>query len=191
MKRPTKEAIAERIIKAVTTTVATQGIGSANMATVAKTAQISAGTLYLHYESKEDMLQQVYLHIKRDFHAKLMAPTRGVSAKQAVSGMWHALLTFQHQDPHAFLFLETTGAAQVLTQTQKTEIAPMQTEVESVIRSAIDQNVISPPSLGVAINILIGPALHLARKHALAGTRIPQDEADQTFDMVWRSLGGL
>lgn len=187
MKRPTKDAVYERIVQAVTDTVAAQGIGATSMAAVARAAKVSAGTLYLHFASKEEMLQSVYLKLKLEFHANLMQAASG-GTRQAISGMWHALLDFQQTQPNGFLFLEYAGAAQVLTLEQRAEVAPLQGEVNAVVQRAIDEGVISVPSLAVAATLLIGPAMQLARTHAISGTPIPDDEATQTFDRIWLSL---
>ena len=187
MKRPSKDAVYERIVQAVTDTVAAQGIGATSMAAVARTAKVSAGTLYLHFASKEEMLQAVYLKLKLAFHANLMAAATG-EPRQAISGMWRALLRFQQDQPNGFLFLEYAGAAQVLAPEQKAEVAPLQGEVNAVIQRAIDAGVITVPSLAVAATLLIGPAMQLARTHAIAGTQIPEAQATETFDRIWRSL---
>ncbi|MEM5494257.1 TetR/AcrR family transcriptional regulator [Hoeflea sp. AS16] len=187
MKRPSKDAVHERIVRAVIETVAAQGIGATSMASVARAAKVSAGTLYLHFASKEEMLQSVYLKLKRGFHAKLMASATG-EPRQAIAGMWRALVDFQQDQPDAFLFLEYAGAAQVLTPEQKAEVAPLQGEVNAVIEHAIASGAISVPSVQVAANLLIGPAMQLARTHALAGTPVPEAEANQTFDRIWLGL---
>ena len=187
MKRPTRDAVYERIVQAVTETVAASGIGATSMAAVARAARVSAGTLYLHFASKEEMLQSVYLKLKREFHASLMAAATG-DARQAIYGMWRALLAFQHDQPNGFLFLEYAGAAQVLTPDQKAEVAPLQGEVNAVVQRAIDEGIITVPSLAVAATLLIGPAMQLARTHAIAGTPVPDAEAAQTFDRIWLGL---
>ncbi|WP_340160924.1 TetR/AcrR family transcriptional regulator [uncultured Hoeflea sp.] len=187
MKRPTKDAVQERIVEAVIDTVAAQGIGATSMAAVARAAKVSAGTLYLHFASKEEMLQSVYLKLKLAFHADLMKAASG-DARQAIAGMWRALLAFQQDQPNGFLFLEYAGAAQVLTPEQKARVAPLQGEVNAVIQRAIDEGIIKVPSLSVAATLLIGPAMQLARTHAIAGTPVPADEANQTFDRIWMSL---
>ncbi len=190
MKRPTKEQVQDRIVKAVIETVAQQGIGATSMALVARAAQVSAGTLYLHFTSKEDMLQQVYLRLKHAFHADLMSASAAPTHRDAICGMWWAVLEFHKKNPDGLLFLEYAGAAQVLTQEQKNQVAPLQDDVHAVLQRAIDDKAMTPPSLEVAVNLLIGPALHLARKYALTKERIPAPEAQQTFDRVWACLGG-
>ena len=72
MPRPTKDQVFEKIKAAVVTVVARNGIGATSVGEIAKLAQISAGTIYLHFENKDDMLQQVYLRIKQEFHFVLM-----------------------------------------------------------------------------------------------------------------------
>ena len=189
MARPTKDQIEARIIAAVTQTAAADGIGATSMAAVARAARVSAGTLYLHFSSKEDMLQQVYLRLKHAFHAQLMQAAHDApDPRAAIEAMWRALLAFQQADPNAFLFLEYAGAAQVLTEAQKSGVAPLQQEVNAILQRALDAGILTVPSLDIAVTLLIGPALQLARRHALAGTPVPDIEARQTFERIWTCL---
>ncbi len=189
MKRPEKSTTEDRIFAAVIDIGATQGIGATSMAAVAKAARVSAGTLYLHFPSKDDMLQAVYLRLKHAFHSQLMAATGQASPGDDLAGMWHALLAFQASMPNAILFLETAGAAQILTDDQKRHVAGYQQEVNAVIAKAIKAGAITV-GLEVAITVLVGSALHLARRHALLAQAVPEAEAAQTFAAVWHGLGG-
>ena len=188
MKRQPQEEVQTRIVNAVTKVAAERGIGATSMANVAKAARVSAGTLYLHFASKEDMLQKAYLSVKHAFHDKLTKAIQDAKTPEiAIKTLWHALLEFQTAQPAAFLYLEYAGAAQVLTEAQRALVAPLQQDVNAPIRQAIERGTIAV-SLDIATNLLIGSAMHLARKHALAGTAIPTDEADQTYDRVWAAL---
>ncbi|MBU2981781.1 TetR/AcrR family transcriptional regulator [Lentibacter algarum] len=188
MKRKPQEEVQTRIVNAVTKVASERGIGGTSMANVAKAARVSAGTLYLHFASKEDMLQKAYLSVKHAFHDKLMQSIQDAKTPEiAIKALWNALLEFQTARPTAFLYLEYAGAAQVLTEAQRAQVAPLQQDVNEPIRLAIEQGTITV-SLDIATNLLIGSAMHLARKHALAGTAIPADEADQTYARVWAAL---
>ena len=191
MKRAPKEVVQDRITQAVVDTAAAKGIGATSMVLVAKAAKVSAGTLYLHFESKDDMLQKSFLRLKTELHARLMEQANAApTAKDAIRAVWVEMIRFQAERPSGFLFLEYAGAAQVLTPEQVAQVAPLQLEVNAVVQRAIDDGTITVADLQVALNILIGPALYLARKHTMAGTAVPADEIENTFSRLWQSLGG-
>ncbi len=188
MTRATKKEMLERIVDAVVRVAVDKGIGAAGMADIAKAAKVSAGTLYLHFDTKGDMLQATYLRIKQDFHARLMQAAEADGSEVVIRAMWENTLTFLQERPDHFLFLEYAGAAQVLTPDQKALVAPLQAEVNALIQTAIDDGTLDDMPLGVAVNLLIGPAMHLARKAAMAGTPPNRKEVDQTFARLWACL---
>lgn len=188
MPRPTKDQVFEKIKAAVVTVVARNGIGATSVGEIAKLAQISAGTIYLHFENKDDMLQQVYLRIKQEFHFVLMQAKSADGPRDVVRGMWLNLFMFLQHRPNDFLYLEYAGAAQVLTPAQKALVAPLQAEVGALLQRALDDAGLSHVALDIAETLLIGPAMHLARKAVLSETTPSPKEVDETFDRVWSSL---
>lgn len=188
MPRLPQPDLLDNIRAAVVQVVASKGIGAAGVAEIAKTARISPGTIYLHFASKDDLLQQTYLHIKRDFHARMMAAATGPGSAAIIRGMWFSLFDYLRTQLLDYRFLEYAGAAQVLTAEQRAAIAPLQGEINSLLQAAMDDGTIQPMSLTVATSLLMGPATHLARIASLAEKRPAQAEIDQTFDRLWSSL---
>lgn len=188
MPRLTKDQVFDKIRSAVVTVVAHNGIGAASVGEIAKVAQVSAGTIYLHFENKDDMLQQVYLRIKRAFHGTLMQARSETAPRDLIRAMWLHLFAFLQTRPNDFLYLEYAGAAQVLTPDQKATIAPLQAEVNALLQQALDDAGLSHVALDIAETLLIGPAMHLARKAVLSERNPSPKEVDETFDRVWASL---
>lgn len=57
------------------------------MAAVANVAKVSAGTLYLHFASKEDMLQKVYLELKRELYSEFMTAAEPSDQRESIAGI--------------------------------------------------------------------------------------------------------
>ncbi len=177
----------KRIHDAIVAETAEKGIGAVAMLPIAKRAKVSAGTLYNRFESKEDMLQQTYLQIKHRYHGDLMQVDDGPS-DQVIRQLWTNFFAFIQARPQELLFLEYAGAAQLLTNAQRAEIAPLQDEVSGLIQKALDDGTMRPIPLTVAIDLLMGPALSLARRHALAGGTADPTEIETTFETLWLGL---
>lgn len=178
----------DQIRAAVVQIAACKGIGATNMADIAKLAKVSPGTLYLRFENKEDLLQKTYLAIKTEFHANLMQAATATGSAAILRAMWMQLFDFLQARPLDFLFLEYAGAAQIMTPDQRAQIAPLQAEVDALIQTAIDDGTLRQMPLGVAINLLIGPAMMLARRAALDGNPASSIEIDLTFSTLWAAL---
>lgn len=187
-RKLSKEQIEANIAQAVVDEVAEFGIGSASVGAIAKRAKVSPGTIYLHFENKDDMLQQIYLQIKTEFHSIMVAAADELSSESMIKRMWFDLFKFASDHPNYFLFIEHTGAAQVLTKEQSNSIAYMVGDITEMITRAIDDKTLAPLPVQTHIVMLVGPALHMARTAILNG-RIPDfAEINLTFDRVWLSI---
>ncbi len=85
------------------------GIGRATVDDVAARAEVSKGTIYLYYQSKEELLA----HLLLEGLAKLVAELetvcarreRGSSAESCVRQLAHAYFDFAQHEPHYFRLL--------------------------------------------------------------------------------------
>jgi AcrR family transcriptional regulator len=190
MKRPSQEAIKERIRNGLVYVVAKRGIGGTSIGAVAKEAGVSAGTIYLHFEDKADLLQKVYLEIKAEFHGIMVAAKQEADSKAMIHRMWQDMFHFTTAHPLDFLFIEYAGAAQVLTEDQTRHVAGFQVEIAAMLQRAIDDGTLAKLPVTTVTTLLVAPAMHLARMGVLNDTPIDTNQIDLTFERVWLAIAG-
>ena len=190
MKRPSQDAIRERIRGGLVRVVAKMGIGGTSITAVAKEAGVSAGTIYLHFEDKADLLQKVYLQIKTEFHSIMVAANQEADSKAMIHRMWRDMFQFTTAHPHDFLFIEYAGAAQVLTEEQTCHVAGFQVEIAAMLQCAIDDGTLASLPVTTVTTLLVAPAMHLARISALNNTPVDASQLELTFERVWMSIAG-
>jgi len=188
MKRPTQNEVKQNIRAGLVRTVAKMGIGGTSIAAVAKEAGVSAGTIYLHFDDKSDLLQKVYLQIKTEFHGIMVAARDEPDSKAMIQRMWRDMFTFTTAHPLDFLFIEYAGAAQVLDANQAAYLAGFQDEIAAMIQRAIDDGTVARLPVSTVTTLLVAPAMHLARASALTEKPIDQAQLDLTFERVWLSI---
>lgn len=188
MPRPSKEQVAENIRKAVVRATAAKGISGVSMADVAKEATVSAGTLYLHFDNKTDMLQQTYLHIKRAFYASLTASMTASTSAEKIRQLWAGMFAFVSADPQGFLFIDNTGAFEILTAEQAAEAQIMQEDIRQILADAISDGTLADLPLDVVTTLLTAPALLMARSSVMQDRTFSRAELELTFDRVWLSI---
>lgn len=191
MKRPSRDVVKERIRSGLVRVVAKQGIGGTSIGAVAKEAGVSAGTIYLHFEDKPDLLQKVYLQIKAEFHSIMVAAKCEADSKTMIRRMWRDMFKFTTAHPLDFLFIEYAGAAQVLTEDQARHVAGFQVEIAAMLQRAIDDGTLARLPVATVTTLLVAPAMHLARMSALSNVPVDPSQLDLTFDRIWISIAGI
>lgn len=188
MPRLTKQATRAKIREAVVEEATENGINATSVAGVVNRANISAGTIYVHFKNKEDMLQKIYLEIKTEFHALMLAAAEQTNDKQMISQMWFSLFEFVSDHPKDFLFIEYAGASKILTNEQTKQVSVMEQEIRALLERAKASGTLADLPVSVISVLLIAPAMQLARSATLKNLRIPQATINLTFERVWLSI---
>ena len=99
MARPRSEDRRNAILSAAIRVIAAQGLGAAT-ATIAKEAGVSNGSLFTYFETKADLLNQLYIEIKVEMAAAALEglPTESNIRKQTLH-MWSHWLHWAAASP--------------------------------------------------------------------------------------------
>ncbi len=106
MRKQDPEKLA-RIYNAALKLVLREGFSALKMGDVAKEARIATGTLYIYFQSKEHLINQLYLFLKEESAAKFLAGYNAAAPFMAgFEKIWYNYATTMLQQPEAAAFLE-------------------------------------------------------------------------------------
>jgi TetR/AcrR family transcriptional regulator, repressor of fatR-cypB operon len=165
------------------------GLGSASVARIAARAGVSVGTVYLYYSNKDELLQEVYLEIKQEFHQFVMArvdPTQ--SSAHNLRAMWFAIYEHLVLHPDDFVFSELVSAARLLDAVHQDQIEHLAADMVQVLHTALADGTLHDLPVSALRALLIAPATHLARQAATQGKPLEADVVEQAFDALWRAV---
>ncbi|MCK0122156.1 TetR/AcrR family transcriptional regulator [Loktanella sp. F6476L] len=188
MPKPTKPVTRTKIRDALVAEVVEKGIAAVNVAGIVKRAKISAGTVYVHFENKDDMLRQVYMELKAEFHSAITEDGNATDSTQRVRNMWFAMFRFVRERPQDFLFLEYANAAKILSPDEQATVDGFAKDIAARLKRGVDDGTLVDLDTGLLSLLLVAPAMQLARRAVLSGEPIPENLIVQTFDRVWLSI---
>lgn len=188
MPRTTKDKTRRKLRDAVVAEAVEMGFGAVSVAGVVKRASVSAGTVYVHFQNKEEMLRQIYMEIKTEFHSVLMEAQNEPDTVRRIRKMWHRLFEFVSDKPRELLFLEFGNAAKILTAEQQATVDRFAGDIAADLQRGIDDGTLATLDTRILSLLLIAPAMQLARSSVLTGTELPQSTINQTFERVWLSI---
>lgn len=185
----TKDETKRRAIRdAVIADVIENGLGKLSMPRIAKRASVSAGTLYVYYSGKDEMLQSIYLEVKSLLHAAVMdAQSDRHTSSERIRAMWFAMFDFIIEKPKMFAFHESIDMEQVLGKRQNELAADMARDIYQAIESAVGDGTLKPLPIGCLLSILVGPAVYLSRWN-FADRKLTEEEVEATFEAIWAGI---
>jgi AcrR family transcriptional regulator len=183
----------EAILAAALRLLARFGLHNTPMSAVAREARVAAGTLYLYFESKEAMINALYLELLADRTRAIVGmpgeqdrwPT---DPREALWKAWYG---------HARWDLERADASNVLRQCQTSGILTEETregerriEAESVamFHDAVERGLLRPMTRQLFWALSAGPIFALAQMRESGELEITDDVLRATFDGVCRSV---
>ncbi|MFT5715790.1 MAG: AcrR family transcriptional regulator [Flavobacterium sp.] len=113
------------LLNATLSLVNNGGIQGASMAKVAKVANVSPATIYLYFESKQDLVNQLYLDVKACFAAAAFrGHEQNVAVKISFKLIWFNMSAFK---------LEYKEEASFLSQCDNTPVIDEKTRQEGLV----------------------------------------------------------
>lgn len=172
------------IRKALRDLVAEHGFHGASMSAVARAAGVAAGTAYVHYESKEELVYATYLEIKGELgEAVRAAMDPQADPDERYEQIWRAV--YQH-------FLEEPARARFLTQLEE---SPYYARARQRLLQQGDPLLeeASQPDLAELLvplpaELLYSLSVGVAVRLAASGTSLSDRELEILIQSSWRAI---
>jgi AcrR family transcriptional regulator len=90
------------------------------MSKVAKHSGVAVGTIYHHFNSKDEIINELYLQIKKEFGKRTQAALADSNTpKEAFSNIFKAVYKYYTQNPLKFIFTEQVAFTPIITEETK------------------------------------------------------------------------
>jgi AcrR family transcriptional regulator len=115
MARPRSDDKRAAIMSAAARVIAAQGL-AAPTATIAKEAGVSNGSLFTYFDTKADLLNQLYLELKAEMGAAALGgPPAGGDVRERIFTMWSGWLRWAAASPEKRRALAQLGVSDEIT----------------------------------------------------------------------------
>lgn len=165
------------------------GFSDVSMSKIAKRADVSAATLYVYYENKEDMFRKVYMDVKKQM---IRECSQGIiqeeSVEQSVRKICRNLLRYMQEYTDEFLFIEqacnsplaTDEVIETLEQYNKTAIA--------IFQRGIDEGTLKQTSPALLISFCYYPIQQIFKEWRKDKSMLPDVDFEVVFQMCWDAI---
>lgn len=187
MARPRSEDKRKAILDAALEVFAERGIANAPTAAISRAAGVAEGTLFTYFKSKSDLMDAVYLELRRELGRLLIDPPRDGKLEAWLRALWERYLAVGTEHPEWLKVLAQLRASGRLFK----EGEPPQPEILEVLHAA--QQAAGGELRGLSAEYLV-LALRAQAEATIEYVRAHPEEADACrelgFRMLWRGLNG-
>ncbi|MDO5425462.1 MAG: TetR/AcrR family transcriptional regulator [Eubacteriales bacterium] len=179
----------EAIIEATVQLSNELGFSNLSMSKIAKRADVSAATLYVYYENKEDMFRKVYMDIKKKM---ILGCSQGIrqeeSVEQSVRKICGNLLRYIQEHTEEFLFIEQACNSPLATDEMIAEIEQQSKVTNAVFERGIQEGILKQTSPTLLIGFCFYPIQQIFKECQKEKSMLRDVDFDLVFQMCWDAI---
>lgn len=160
------------------------------MKKIAKEAQVAAGTIYLYFKGKEELINALYAMIVSEFNILVL---KGFDEQKPVKEnffqMMDLALNFYLDQPDNFSFIEQYTYAPFLFKENQDDNFLLLMPIYKMMRDGKKQKLIKNMPDAVLLSLVHGPLNTITKLHLAKKTDLTNKKAREKFyDCVWQAI---
>ncbi len=178
----------ERILETTTKIIAEEGIYGSPMSQIAKKADVAVGTIYHHFESKEQIINEIYLNIKKNFGAVIAeSKAKKLGFREEFDSVWMGFYNYFVAHPIQFKFVEQIEHSPIITDEINEECEKYLLPVFEFYQKGINDGVLMDMDLMLMGSLTYDNIMTMVRLN-LKGDIVTDKTLKQAVDFSWRGI---
>lgn len=176
------------LLAAATRVFAAEGLG-ASTATIAREAGVSAGTLFVYFDTKTALVNELYVVLKGGMGRAAAEGLRAdASPREQLRSMWDGWIAWAVDDPDKRRALAHLGVAEALDDESRRAVHAAYAEAAEVLRRVVTDGQMREAPLSF-VSALLSAVADATIDDLLADPDPTGTRSALAFDAVWRALG--
>lgn len=180
-----KQAILETMLKLITE----NGFHATPMSLVAKEAGVAAGTIYHYFANKDQLINELYSHLKQKMgNALLLNENLSAAYPYRFSLFWKNLFTYFIENPVEFKFLEQYSNSPFISNETREDNLVFYKPVLDFLSDGVAEGLLRQLPLDFLVATLFGQVVSAAKLHLSGTQQISGDLLDSAVKSSWDSV---
>ena len=174
-----------RILQASLELIASSGLHNTPMSAIARKAGVAAGTLYLYFADKNDLINALFLEQRKASAAHIQAHVDpDAPLEDRLQQCWMAMARRHIQHPEAFNFVQQCEASGILSADILAEQSRIEAPLLRDFYAAIEQGIVKDLSRQMLYALMIGPITLLAHMQTKGEIEVTDHMLQQTYSHI-------
>jgi AcrR family transcriptional regulator len=176
----------EAILQATLDIIYEHGFHATPVSEIARRANVGTGSVYRYFKNKDDLLNQLYLDVKRQmFEAMHVGLAPDMPFEQLFKRIWINLFEYYTRNPRQFSFAEQYCGSPILTEATRTEGDLIFREYAGFIDKAIREGAINDVPRAVVTAALVGMTVSLVKQQLSGAIVVGDDLKHKAAHAAW------
>lgn len=182
-----KEDKRSALLQAALELFAEQGFNSSPTSKIAKRAGVASGTLFFHFNSKEELIHELFKEVQIKIGQQVLEPfPEDMAMRERLLRTLANLLRYFLDNPDEFKFVEQYHFSPFSD--RESSSIDDKNPIQELLLFAREQQIIKDAPLLVLEAIALGPITSLAKEHANCGTPIDKEICRLAIEACWDGI---
>ena len=178
-----------KIYRAATKVVNNDGFEGSSMSKIAAEADVSAATIYLYFDNKEDMIKKLFIHLKsRMGNSYYKNGNELTPSKSTFRSIWLSHYQFIVDNADEFSFLENFSNCPLINRIDDNYRNDYCSTIESLFEKSKSIGLLQNLSNDLIHSMLFSPINHMLKKSISSDKEIETNQLIEIFEASWRAI---
>ena len=179
----------QAIYRAAMELVNSNGLAGTSMSKIARAAGVSASTLYVYFENKEEMLNVLYLMAKEESSTAIFDGfDQEADVEQALRIYLRKHFHFMQENPVVFSFFQQFYSSPTISAEVREEGLRYYQPLLDVYARGVAEGRVQEAPLSLVHAFSLGPIESLVQAHRIGELVVDDVMLERAIDMVWSTI---
>ncbi|WP_438490957.1 TetR/AcrR family transcriptional regulator [Paenibacillus sp. IHBB 3054] len=179
----------ESIFNAAIKLINEEGLAEISMSKIAKKAGVSASTIYVYFENKEDMLNKLYLNVKKKMSQEVLFKyDDSISIQAAFENTLKKFANFILNNQDEFLCIEQFSNSPLLLNLSRKEGSELFEPLFSLFEKGKRQNIFKQVDTSLLHIFMFYPVMQYVKEYLSGQVELKQENLNEIIQMSWEAL---
>ncbi|NQX68424.1 TetR/AcrR family transcriptional regulator [Paenibacillus alba] len=165
------------------------GLSETSMSKIAKKAGVSASTIYVYFENKEDMLNKLYLSVNKKMCLEVYSNyDDSISIQTAFHHTLTKFINYILTNKDEFLFIEQFSNSPLLHKISRKEEDELFEPICSLFEKGKIQNVFKQVDMSLLQMFMFYPAVQYAKEYFGGRMALKEESVNELIQMTWDAV---
>ena len=179
----------DNIIQAAMDLINERGFSDTPMSQIAKKANVSAATIYVYFDNKEDLINKLYFHAKKKMRDYVMSSyDENATVEERYKQYLRKFIQFLVNNQQEFLFIDQFQSSPLLNEEVSESISQLFQQFHSIYDEGKETKVFKNVDTTIIAGFTINPAMQFVRDYHAKTFALTESMIDDIIQMSWDAV---
>lgn len=179
----------QKIFKATFELIAEHGIHNTPMSAIIKKSGVAAGTIYHYFESKETLINDLYISLKKELIGKIMKDYNPHTPyKDRFFGIWTNYYNYLVDNPDILSFVEQCTNTPLIKDETKQKADVIASPLIDFFSFGVENGILKQTNISLIISLIHGSVVSIAKLHISGQLTVTKEVELSVAEYSWKGL---